>query len=246
MDGKPKPKKRGRKPGVKNKPKTEKIEEITHVKKKRGRKPKKIENENKHINYEMNKNYIIRLNTNNIKTIDIKAFSDEIMLNEFKNENNISKVCWNCCHSFHQSVVGIPLKYNNGVFYIYGFCCSLECAARYVCDNFKESDIWEIISLINLYNIKVNKNQIPINIAPSKLILDMFGGDITIEEYRNNFVNPIEYNISIPPIIPISHNSEKIELNTNHKLNENYKLYRKKKPIQEKNNITNSMDLHMN
>ena len=247
MDEK-KPKKRGRKPGVKNKPKTEKNIETVTVKKKRGRKPKKIINEdtNKNIDYDIKKNYIIRLNSENIKKQDIDGFNNEYINESICENNGISEVCWNCCHSFHDTVYGIPLKHVNGIFYIYGYFCSLECAARYVCEKFKEDNkLWEIISLINLYNNKINGDFSPINIAPDKLVLRKFGGSLTIDEYRLNFKKMVEYNITIPPIIPIIHNSEKIEMNTNNNLNHNLKLYRKNKLTQGGNNISSSMELNI-
>ena len=158
--------------------------------------------------------------------------------------SNISEVCWNCCHSFHETVIGIPLKFHDGIFYIYGYFCSLECASRYVCEKFSEDNkLWEIISLINLYNHKINGDFSPINIAPEKLVLKKFGGSLTIDEYRSNFKKLVEYNITIPPIIPIMHNSEKIEMNTNNNQNHNLKLYRKNKLNQGCNNISNSMEL---
>lgn len=244
---KPPPKKRGRKPGVKNKVKTETKDEQNVVKKKRGRKPKNIINKVENVNNEIQKNYIIKLNQKNIDKYDIEGIDENINFQEVCNECNVSEVCWNCCHSFHNLHFGIPLKYLNEIFYIYGDFCSMECAARYACDNFKDSNFWEILSLINLYNMKINKNIEPIKMAPERLTLKMFGGIFSIDEYRNND-NSENYNISIPPVIPLSHNLEKMEINNknNTVLNNNLKLFRKKKCIQEKKSITNSMGLDIN
>jgi len=241
---KPPPKKRGRKPGVKNKITKD---EKNNVKKKRGRKPKNIVNTVENINNELHKNYIIKLNPKNIDNYDIKGIDENLNFHEVCSENHTSEVCWNCCHGFHNSHIGVPLKYSDEIFYIYGDFCSLECAARYVCDNFKDSTFWEILSLINLYNMKINNNINPIKLAPERLTLKMFGGIFSIDEYRSNNNNN-QYNISIPPVIPLSHNLEKIEINTknNMVLNNNLKLYRKKKCIQEKKSITNSMGLDIN
>ena len=42
--------------------------------------------------------------------------------------------------------------------------------------------------------------------APSKFKLKMFGGDLSIDEYRSSFNEQVTFDITLPPIIPISHN----------------------------------------
>ena len=119
-----------------------------------------------------------------------------------ENNKNVSCVCWNCCHKFHNVAKSIPIKYVKPVFYTYGDLCSLECGMRYVHDNFK-CEKWEIYSLINFYNNKILNNSNKINIPLSRLSLELFGGTLTIEEYRSKFNNIGIHELVMPQIIPI-------------------------------------------
>ena len=214
--------------------------------KKRGRKPKNqlsstkdVKNQNQ--NPEITENLIIQLKKNvvddyNINSYDISKTNNELV----EEETRKSEKCWNCCHSFNDHIFGIPMKYLHGVFYIYGDFCSLECAARYAHEQLRDYDFSEIFSLINLYsNIIFNKKE-KINIAPNRLLLKMFGGNLTIEEYRSK--NLSNYDINIPPIVPIKHLVNQYE--TNQSTNKNMlKLYRKNPILSDKKNITKSMNL---
>ena len=59
------------------------------------------------------------------------------------------------------------------------------------------NDIYTILPLINLYNNKINKNNNKVKLAPNRLLLDIFGGNMTIDEYRNN---NILYDLKLPII----------------------------------------------
>ena len=78
--------------------------------------------------------------------------------------------------------------------------------------------------------------------APNRLLLKLFGGPQTIEEYRDNFKKKNVYDIKIPPIFPINHIIDTYETNSNTNLS-NLKLYRKKPLPSEKKSITSSMNL---
>ncbi len=178
--------------------------------KKRGRKPKKdkqseYSGKNKKINTQIMDNFIIRLNPINSENDLIEPFSIDTENLENNVNHKVSDVCWNCCHSFDSIVYGIPLKYHNKVFYTYGDFCSLECCCRYSIDNLR--NYHEVVSLINLYNNIVNESKDEkVNVAPNKLLLDKFGGPLSIEEYRVGFKNKNIHDIKIPPILPIKHN----------------------------------------
>ena len=51
---------------------------------------------------------------------------------------------------FNNSIIGLPLKYDNDIFYIYGDFCSLECGARYAYEYFPDKfrDIYSLINLV--------------------------------------------------------------------------------------------------
>ena len=227
------PKKRGRKKGSTNKNKNqaninENISE-TPVPKKRGRKPKEniIKNDNPvFVNTDSSNNLVVRLKKNiNIKD-NIESYDKDELYEKVDNKCPC-ELCWNCCNKL-DVVNGIPLKYTNNVFYIYGYFCSLECGARYCFDNFHNH--YEIYTLINYYyNFMNNTVGKKVNIAPKKNVLKMFGGDLSIEQYRSNFNTNVLYNVTIPPIFPISHSINTYEKNNiNEYAKNNLKLYRKK------------------
>ena len=220
--------------------------------KKRGRKPKNISNQgsnnkinnNNNNNNKIVKNLIIKLKNNQEVIENISGFGDEIINHELNESDDSNRVCWNCCHGFNNIRHGLPLKYNGGVFYTYGDFCSPECSLRYASENFNDK-IFEITPLINLYNNIVYSSYEPITMAPNKLLLKIFGGNLTIEEYREKFKNNDLYDIKLPPILPIKHNSDTYEVNNNtHK--GNLKLFRKKELQSEKKNISTSMNLIFN
>tara|TARA_B100001094_G_C18128567_1_gene770904 strand:- start:144 stop:827 length:684 start_codon:yes stop_codon:yes gene_type:complete len=210
--------------------------------KRRGRKPKKKDVPKIESN-KITESLIIKLNHFKDEESLIQPFNkNEDTFYETENNNNtcISEVCWNCCHSFNNIVHGIPLKYRNGLFYVYGDFCSLECCLRHTVDNFNND--YEIISLIKLYSnvIMGNKNE-DISIAPNKLLLKKFGGSLTIEQYRDKFNNNI-HDIKIPPILPVSHNIDSYEINNNSS-KDNLKLSRSKPLPSSEKSITKSMNL---
>ena len=93
-----------------------------------------------------------------------------------------------CCfydtYPIKGNVVGLPKKLNqNGSFTIWGCFCSLECARAYVlenntCNQSKES------SLLALYGIKTYGINFRLQRAADKLLLEKFGGPLSIEEWR--------------------------------------------------------------
>ena len=231
-----KPKKRGRKLGSKKE-----VPDVKPPPKKRGRKPKKkiITNENPifaddNLNME---DLIIKLN--NDKSDHSNSLSFVIDEHEEINFKKKSLLCWNCCHKFTDQIHGVPINFNSGVFHTVGDLCSIECISRYAVDNMS-NDIYTILPLINLYNNKINNNNNKVKLAPDRLLLDIFGGDMSIDEYRNNFNNIGLYDIVIPQIIPISHNLESYETTTTNK--KDLRLYRKKPLKNENKKITSILD----
>jgi len=138
-------------------------------------------------------------------------------------------VCWYDCHHFPWAPVGIPEKIvysdNSFVFSLYGNFCSFNCALTYlspsnniddnacinthmdkvVCDDkYDKIQLLEMLAHIEL-NTPINSK---IKRAGPRLALNIFGGPLTIEEYRQNFNTLTEFHIYKYPIISINYNLE--------------------------------------
>ena len=125
--------------------------------------------------------------------INVKHKADEIEeLPGYEKElcdvtlNNTNSVCWNCCHSITNNL-SQPINYDNNVFTTVGNFCSYPCISRYILDSTESSEnIFSKLSTLNLYyNIKNNTKSKKITPAPSKLVLNMFGGYMDINDYRS-------------------------------------------------------------
>lgn len=136
----------------------------------------------------------------NIKNIMFE-FIDGNNRKEWPQSTNI--YCMWCCHPFDTIPCALPIKYINDVFYLKGCFCSFNCAAAYNFDK-KNENIWERYSLLNLLYKKIyNTSFIKIKLAPPRETLKIFGGFLTINEFRNNFLMNKKYSIIMPPFISI-------------------------------------------
>jgi hypothetical protein len=109
--------------------------------------------------------------------------------------------CWWCRNCFNTPCLELPEDYYNDTFFCIGHFCSFNCMKKY---NLELNDhlIWKRNSLINLFYYKIHKNYKEIIPAPHWIILKEYGGCLTIEEFRNNFIiNSKEYIILHPPLI---------------------------------------------
>ena len=141
--------------------------------------------------------------------------------------------CWYCCHTFNTTPVGIPQLLVNMEFHCYGNFCSYNCAKRYLRpdaeddmammqtsnDNIIQDDLGERMQLLELMcHIETGS---PLNesikMAPRRLSLTMFGGNKTIEEFRNSFQTNESYHVFRFPLVPISYQLEECSDKTERK-----------------------------
>lgn len=112
-------------------------------------------------------------------------------------------VCMWCCHDFQTSIYNLPLFYKHSEYVVYGKFCSAECAAAYNFHDIVEfGDPWERYSLLHALYFDSYKGK-NISLAPSRLSLTMFGGNLTISEFRSKSNGPDSdsaYKLSIAPI----------------------------------------------
>lgn len=121
------------------------------------------------------------------------------------------------CHSFKNTPWGVPYKFTNGKFQLFGNFCSANCVLSYILHFYQDDDaLWEKIALLNLLNFKVYKEYTSIVPAFDKMGLKMFGGTLEIEEYRNiTSANDKAYGVEFPPCNTIIPMLEEIYKKTN-------------------------------
>ena len=162
--------------------------------------------------------------------------------------------CWWCCHNFDNSPVGIPCSLKNNTFSVYGCFCSYNCAMSHIFSNNNSNNSWEEFSLLKLLYKKMNNATSQLKCAPPKEILELFGGTVNINEYRNSFkVNNISYRYITPPIISIISQIIEEKKNINQKntgeiknilqISNSFRLQRSKPLVSSKNSLEATMGI---
>ena len=181
--------------------------------------------------YKQNKKYI----PGNASDISIKKNEDSLkrmrvvtcVKNTFNADDswpeNTDICCWWCCHTFTNCPCTLPTKYDplRKRFSFTGIFCSWNCTKAY---NFERNDHSmynrsQLITLLiqQMYGLT---NAINIKASPPRQCLKMFGGYMTIEQFRDNTthvdsykLNLIKHNFIYPEITEISN----IKIKTAHK-----------------------------
>jgi hypothetical protein len=207
------------------------------IAKKRGRKPKNsIQNiPTNNINNKLEENLIIRikLNSNDLNNNILPGYSQDLDYEKTINKDDL--VCWNCCHKIDNNSKSIPLAYLNNCYYIYGSFCSNGCCLRYLSENFIGNELWSKYELFQLYCREIYNKNIELKIPPSKYTLKRFGGNLSIDEYKD--INKEYKEINIPIIIPVKTNYQNKNV-VNFKDTGDLKLFRRSK---KEKTITNNM-----
>ena len=171
--------------------------------------------------------------------------------------------CLWCCHEFENTPWGIPYKYEEDLFHLFGIFCSPNCSASYIFNNlYSTNKKWEYFSLLNLLYYKIYNEMKNIYLAPSKLSLKKFGGCLDIDEYRDKFNKDNIYLLKFPPsvsIIPVieeidenkyniknmnkSNNFIPLDANRIKKANKELKLKRSKPLTNSKNTLDSCMNI---
>jgi hypothetical protein len=175
----------------------------------------------------------------------------------FKDKTKIS--CWWCCHKFDTKPFGIPIKYYNNKYHVFGCFCSISCAYSY---NIEMNDykLWDRLSLLKQMSSKIYGKEFILKSAPPRQSLKKFGGSLEIEQFRlKSMDNEKTYRCIMPPMIPIVPMIE--ESNKNHcnynkvkrhvplnidrvtKANKNLKLKRTKPLPNSRNSLEKTMKL---
>ena len=174
-------------------------------------------------------------------------------------------LCWWCCHSINGAILNMPLKYDEHrkSFTTTGNFCSWECMKAFSISEYGINRGGLINSNIAIMRREMEGELKLTKRAPSRFLLDIFGGPMTIQEFRNNTnltkplkkadgihivpsVNTMTTHSENQPNAPQNHNEQMLDkiYNTMGK-NEPLKLRRNKptKPIQNGFNLEDSLGL---
>lgn len=129
-------------------------------------------------------------NTNKIKTM--KHFKDsyssgkEIVSSIFR--------CMNCHHNFYNKPFFLPYDYDNRLkrYKVTGNFCSPNCVKSYAMDSKIYSNK---VYLVGQMYRTLFSNEYKIKCAPPINTLKCYGGTLSIEEYRSNFLDDKEYTL---------------------------------------------------
>lgn len=120
--------------------------------------------------------------------------------------------CYWCAHRFPNAPFGLPVKHTAGVFHVVGCFCSVECAAAY---NFASTrDGIDVClnryALLNMMAARLGAGQ-RVRPAPDRLTLTMFGGHLSIEEFRAmGAAGTCQILVNAPPMLAVTQQLEEV------------------------------------
>lgn len=152
-----------------------------------------------------NNNNVSKVGTNKVVEL-LKEFEEKSKVGDWPMTTSIA--CFWCCHRFDSPPVGLPCKYSSdGKFHVTGCFCSLECAATYNIMQIRDGHTEERINLLKMLSKHLGYNAI-IKPAPPRECLTMFGGNMTIDEFRESRSKSI--NVNFPPMVVLVSKLEEV------------------------------------
>ena len=162
--------------------------------------------------------------------------------------------CWWCCHPFEWTPLSMPHKYDDRtkVFQTSGNFCSWSCMKSYTIATYGINRCGLVCGNIVLMR-KQMFNQIgPIKKAPWRYSLKVFGGDLSIEEFRENLTKDTSESLpesiktkpKVDNVIPFISNTKKLdEIKNATSSNSSLKLKRNKPLKRNHNNLESALGL---
>lgn len=162
--------------------------------------------------------------------------------------------CWWCCHPFEGAALQLPYKYDDrrNLFTTSGNFCSWSCMKSFALDKYGLSRGGIICGNIVMMRRRMFGQSGHVRPAPCRFKLAVFGGDMTIEEFRSN--QTVDKEVEKPeevatkphkdPIIPFISNTKKMEEIKNSTSNNNALKLKRTKPLKRNhNNLESALGL---
>ena len=160
--------------------------------------------------------------------------------------------CWWCCHPFESTPLQMPYKHDErrNNFHTSGNFCSWSCMKMYAIDKYGCNRGGLICGNIVMMRRKLFNKIGTIKRAPHRQRLDVFGGDLTIDQFRENQIvdNEEPKEIKTEPVpeinIPIAPSTKKLsDINRSTGKNETLRLKRAKPLKRNENNLESVLGL---
>jgi len=161
--------------------------------------------------------------------------------------------CWWCCHPYDTEPLSMPYRYDQkrNKFYTTGNFCSWSCMKSFAIDKHGITR-----GSIICGNMVIMRKQMygkigSIRPAPFRYKLNVFGGDITIDQFRENNlrdvdIEPNEINIEEVTniVIPIQQSTKKLsDIQNSTRSNDVLRLKRNKPLKRNQNNLESALGL---
>lgn len=137
----------------------------------------------------------------NLKSTLLIQYNDSAEVKTIPKTSDVA--CFWCCHTFTNRPVVLPIRDTGEYLQVTGNFCCPECATSYLFDMRQDSHTrWEQFALLNrLYG---EACQGKIHPAPVRNVLKLFGGNLSITEYRNLIrSHKVRVDIHLPPMVSI-------------------------------------------
>lgn len=153
-------------------------------------------------------------------------------------------LCFHCCHSYPEGEeLCLPVNYYKCIFETMGHFCSWECMKAYVV--YSKDDIkFNKFSLITMMRQHMNLFE-HVNEAPHRECLEVFGGDMSIEEFRKNNETYVYLPIPMIKLNPLIEKNTNISCVSQENANKVFEAASDKKLQRKKNTHVNALELAM-
>lgn len=159
--------------------------------------------------------------------------------------------CWWCCHEAEKKFE-LPIRYNPGAdaFSTKGVFCSWSCMKAFAIKEYPTHVTGRICENITFLRKRLCGVVEPIKVAPDKYKLAMFGGPMTIEEFREGLVvDTVDFEIKKSDFgtkeIPVVTTNKMELIQSTTTKNEPLRMKRAK-PLKRDNNLMNALGISMN
>ena len=160
--------------------------------------------------------------------------------------------CWWCCHDFDTTPLSMPFRHDErrNKFYTAGHFCSWSCMKSYAIDRYGLTKGGLISGNIVMMRKKMYNQIGPVKPAPNRFKLKEFGGDLTIDVFRENqtldtgIPKEVETNPYVDNTIPFVSNTKRMDEIKNASTGNTALKLKRNKPIQRShNNLESALGL---